>query len=260
MKIVMAVLCAVVASLTCASSARADADWTGMYVGVNAGGGTANFGPHMDPVGANSAADFGSQQLGNQANGAIVGGQIGYDQQFGSFVVGGELDFDGGGINANQTNVVVSQAQPADATAAFNVHESIDWIASMRAKAGYAWGPQWAYVTAGGAWINGRINALASSNTGIGTFGDSAEGNFNLANSHPGWVLGFGYERAVATNWSVRAEYLRYNFLSGDTNVMTFPSSPAGSQVAVTLPTYNVNVIRVGASYRFDGAPFVPVH
>jgi outer membrane immunogenic protein len=243
------------AGLALASSARADG-WNGAYAGANAGGGWAQFKPQADPVGANSATDFHEQDLGNQGTGSVVGGQVGYDRQFGLAVLGVEADFDGSGINSSQQTIVPSgNAGATTATDSFMVHENINWMASLRAKAGVAWGPQWLYVTGGAAVANGRTNFLANSNTATGTYGVSTVGNFNLPDSKPGWVAGLGYERAVASNWSLRAEYLLYHFKGGNTEVMTFPLSPAGSNVSLTMPDYNVNVIRVGVNYRFGGAP-----
>ena len=73
--------------------------WTGLYIGANGGWGWSNINATVSPFGPAALADFGTQTIGgNNANGAVFGGQIGYNWQFAPlWVLGIEGDVDGGG-------------------------------------------------------------------------------------------------------------------------------------------------------------------
>jgi outer membrane immunogenic protein len=106
-------------------------DWTGLYVGLNAGGsfGRVNWKSDPDLVSGNVSVSSG-----------IAGGTIGYNvQNLGAFVAGTEFDFDWRGINAT---VPPPSCAP-------NCEFKSDWVATARLRFGRAFGGFLPYLTGG---------------------------------------------------------------------------------------------------------------
>ena len=145
-------------------------NWTGFYLGANAGGGWGR-----------------SWWSGNAApvnfSGAQAGGTAGYNWQYGHTVLGLEGDVDWSNLKGTNS----SAGCPGGCTT------SDDWLSTVRGRAGYAFGSIMPYVTGGVAV--GDINAAAG-----GFPGASA--------TRAGWTVGGGLEVALPGNWSVKAEYL----------------------------------------------------
>lgn len=127
-------------------------NWTGFYVGGHIGYGWAE------------------DNAGNTADGFLGGLQIGYNWQFSpNFVFGIEGDF-----------------AWTDVTSAANV--TLDYVATVRARLGYAADRVLLYATGGFAWTE----------LSTGLSGD-------------GYAIGVGIEYALSHNWSAKIEYLFHN-------------------------------------------------
>jgi outer membrane immunogenic protein len=100
-----------------------------------------------------------------------------------------------------------------------------NFLSSMRAKAGYAFGDILGYGTIG--WAYSTANYEDPSGSQSKTIGGS--------------VFGFGAEYALTRNVSIRAEYLRYDFGNA-----TY-STPYSSKQIYT----DTNLLRVGGSVHF---------
>jgi outer membrane immunogenic protein len=236
------------------------ANWNGFYLGFNGGWAWSNFDATIAPVGAAALSDFGVVGLGHHADGAVFGGQLGYNWQFSpNWVIGFEGDFDGSGISGTSAVVVPSGL---GATDGFIMNERLNWLATIRGRIGYTWGggmpgvPFMAsgmlYFTGGGAWENVKRDVLVSTDTAAGIYGNSATGSFDTTRS--GFVIGGGLEWLIMQNWTARAEYLYYDF-SNDNNgiAFTFPTcARPGSCGAIAFGSErNINVFRLGANYKF---------
>jgi outer membrane immunogenic protein len=146
-------------------------DWTGFYVGVNAGYG---WGRSRDDFGAAGINRF-------DVHGPLVGGTVGYNYQFGQAVLGLEGDIDWQDVKGNATCIAgVCQTKS-------------DWLGTVRGRLGYAIDRFLPYVTGGAAFADLKVNV-----PGIATQSDT----------RAGWTVGAGAEYAFAPNWSVKAEYL----------------------------------------------------
>ena len=77
------------------------------------------------------------------ATGAVFGGQLGYNWQTGNWVWGVEGDFDGTNINkfsnVGETIFGGGGGAPFGTTAPF--YANVNWLATIRGRLGYAWGP-----------------------------------------------------------------------------------------------------------------------
>jgi opacity protein-like surface antigen len=66
-----------------------------------------------------------------------------------------------------------------------------------------------------------------------------------------GYAAGGGVERAIGDNWSVRAEYLHYDF-GRATATQVFSGNP--NQLITQSAELKADMVRLGLNYRFDGA------
>jgi outer membrane immunogenic protein len=208
-------------------------NWTGWYVGVNAGASmgeaktnlnaspvfaTSNFGPPGVPFQVTSG--FGIPNDKEYPDGFIGGGQIGYNWQYSPLIVVGlEADFQGSLEKAeanNFTNNVDFLTPVSEETACgtgggvFLTHctatasysTQIDWFGTVRARLGYVWGngEVLSYVTGGLAYgevkVNGTnaVSGPASSGGCECRFTFSQTQTFGQSHVNTGWVLGYGTE------------------------------------------------------------------
>jgi outer membrane immunogenic protein len=228
--------------------------WTGFYLGLNGGWGWAKTEATIAQTGDGGLLDFAPVAVSRTANGAVFGGQLGYNWQIApNWVLGVEGDFDGTGMSRSGSAVFPSILAPgAGRNDAFSADARIQWLATVRGRVGYTWGPGLVYITGGGAWEKREANVLVSSNLAAGVFGTSATGTFS--NTKGGWTLGGGYEYMLTPNWIARAEYLYYSFQSDNTLGLSFPGPCAGATtcgVNVTSSNNNISVVRAGLSYKF---------
>jgi outer membrane immunogenic protein len=218
--------------------------WTGLYLGANGGWGWAsNFNASStfsDPTGATVIAPATSNL---NATGAVFGGQLGYNWQTSNWVWGVEGDFDGSNINkfSNAGATVLTAAPPLTVNAPFQTN--VNWLASVRGRLGYVWGPGMIYVTGGGAWASVDFNAGGPANDFV----------FSSTSTKSGWTIGAGYEWLINPNWSVRAEYLYYKFTGGTSATVNAGGvAPAGTFTTHSVGNFDVNVVRLGLNYKLD--------
>lgn len=152
-------------------AATAGTDWSGAYVGANAGAASGTVEWEFVGVGGGDEYDI---------SGWTLGGQIGYNWQMDNIVFGLEADLSVAAINGEFDTIAT---------------RDINWVASARGRVGYAIDSILIYGTAGLAVAN---------STGTLTFGPFG---VSETNTHIGWTAGLGVEAMVADNVSVKAEY-----------------------------------------------------
>ena len=198
--------------------------YVGGHVGYIFGNGTATL---ADPPGPGSASAGGTSPYGNFFGGV----QAGYEFLFPSRVMLGiEADFS----FANYTDL--AQTLSYRATANNAADEQLEYLATLRGRAGYAFGAFTPFVTGGIAWASTRY-----SNTNLATGNVDA----NPSNIRLGWVLGAGLDYRLDQRWSARAEYL-YTALP----LTGFTFATGGRYDS----QYELNRVRLGLNYRFGQA------
>ncbi|AMN41372.1 outer membrane protein [Rhodoplanes sp. Z2-YC6860] len=246
--------------------------WTGFYAGVHAGWG------FNDPAGTSTATGAGITGLTAQhnldSNGPLFGGHAGYNWQINPrLVIGIEGDITGTGIKTSSAQTPLCSAsnpqcapgQPING-GVMTMSQEVNWLASIRGRLGTTWGPGLIYVTGGAAWAN--VDSKAA--TGDAGFNCSSPGGGcsyaatgNATRS--GFVVGAGYETALAGNWTVRAEYLYYSFGGETLTAAGTPQTSCGGGLAPpcittsTFPDLNIHTVRAGLTYKLGqpaGAPF----
>jgi outer membrane immunogenic protein len=142
--------------------------WTGLYLGINGGGGFGS-----------SAWDLtGSRDV----SGGLFGATLGYNYQVGGAVFGVEGDLDWTDINGSSTTVCPAGCKTSNT-----------WLSTVRGRLGYAADRFMPFVTGGVAF--GDVVAFTP-------------GLPQATADRTGWTLGGGLEAALAANWTAKVEYL----------------------------------------------------
>lgn len=163
-------------------------NWTGLYIGANAGigGDKVDYPFAVGPIGGN---------LGLTSFGGFGGGQIGYNWQFGgNWLVGVEADIQGGSIKSELT----AAAGPL----ALSAGSDVKYFGTVRGRVGYTFDRLLVYGTGGYAYGSEDTTLVVN----------PAIVNFKKSNDLSGWTAGGGVEYALANNFSLKTEYLYFDF------------------------------------------------
>ncbi|MBV2185757.1 MAG: porin family protein [Rhizobium sp.] len=169
-------------------------DWTGFYIGGHLGGGRSIVDWTFD---VGTTAD-------HEGDGIFGGAQVGYNFQSGAWVLGAEADISASGIEGDTDcpNPVYSCSSEAQ------------WLSTVRGRIGYSFDNLLVYGTGG---------------LGIGRFemrtDDGAGDDGSDSKTDTGWVAGAGIEYAFSPRWSVKAEYMYYDF--GSSSYEVYPGQGA---------------------------------
>ena len=195
------------------AAAIATTDWTGWYVGLNAGGALNNSSYSLDPAGCfltgcgvgGVAANPNRTFTGSLRNAAFTGGaQAGYNKQMGTWLWGVEADINYDGLN--QTNAVntILTGPLAGGNALNSLSQRLDWFGTVRGRLGYLPSPNLLlFVTGGLAYghVSSSTNVLFPITC---CAGDNYVGSASSVRA--GWTVGGGGEWMIASHWSVKAD------------------------------------------------------
>lgn len=174
----------------------------------------------FEPVGTSTS---------NNATSIFGGVQAGFNYQISSFVLGAEGDI-------SLAHLASSASCP---NPFFTCGHSIDWLGSIRARAGFT------PIDRALLYVTGGLALAAVDHTasppGVAPFVFS--GSYN--NTRAGWALGGGGEYAFTNNISAKIEYIYYGLGSS--------TAPMGTLSAAntTKLTNGINTIDVGLNYHF---------
>jgi outer membrane immunogenic protein len=205
-------------------------DWSGFYVGLNAGGASSRECYTINSVAG--AAVFPYSEGCHNATGALVGGQVGYRWQMSSWVFGVEAQGDWANLKGSNSSLT--------AVIPYTNQTKVDALGLFTGQIGYAWNNVLWYAKGGAAVADDKYSSSFTA-TGV---------QFNTASdTRWGAVVGTGIEIGFAPNWSVGFEY--DHLFMGNPNI-TFPASA----IAVTRSDnikQDVDVGTVRINYRFGG-------
>jgi opacity protein-like surface antigen len=220
--------------------------WTGFYLGVHGGYGWGNndFSVvvlNFDPLPPLAVSGIKSQ-------GAVFGGQAGYNWQYGRVVAGVELDFSGVDIKGSSAASVT--VPPAVAVASRT--DEIKYLGTARARLG--WLPTDSvllYGTAGLGWERVDQALTQTQSTVVGGVPILQSITLRTPFDRFGWVAGAGAEVALwNTNWVGRIEYLHYDFGTIEETSRFVTTTPGGSTFD-RAGRQTVEAVRAGLSYKF---------
>ncbi len=253
-----AVLVAAFAGL--AAAAPASVNWTGFYLGANAGYGWGN--GDIKISGEYEDESF-SEKIKIAPDGIIGGFQAGYNSRTDSFIIGVETDFQFSDMNGSKT---VSFEPDPYSYVEGRVSQSTDWFGTLRLRAGVLANPSTLLYATGG-FAYGRVKyGVSGSYYYDGYFSpvSATEGNDNGysisvsdGKTKTGWTVGGGIEHAFDKNWSIKAEYLYYKLgsrvfsdsdLYSDSEIQSADSSADYIQAKWGA---SAGIARIGFNYRF---------
>jgi outer membrane immunogenic protein len=213
------------------------ADWTGFYAGIHAGWGwgDADF-KTTDSDFTGTVIDDG---FSTDVDGPVAGGQIGLNWQINQFLLGIEADASWSSIDGDLR--IDDIDPPSDYY--FIAQTDVEWLASIRGRAGVVWDAVLLYATGGIAFAGLDVDAK----TEYG--GEPAYFNDSESETLTGWVLGGGIEAKLAENVTGRIEFLHYEFDDGDFTLNFHPNPEA---YFLDLDSeLSLNVIRAGVNILF---------
>lgn len=234
------------------AAAQDEWDWTGFYLGANAGmnwgdannetlvaaGGGAVVLPPEDVAAINALA------LTDSSNGGFAGGaQAGYNYQMGALLLGLETDI--GFFSLDQEDTITFPSKvlitpPVNITISQRV--SSDWMWTVRPRVGWAMGQWMVYATGG----------LAVANVNLATtYADTAtpahQASLSNDKTRAGWTVGVGGAFKFSPNWSVGAEWLYADLGTID----AVATSNGGFATIVTETNPRANILRGRVDFHF---------
>jgi outer membrane immunogenic protein len=229
-----------------APAASAAYNWTGFYLGGNAGYGWGKVDNNvsiLDALGGITGVD--NFTASGNLGGWLGGIQAGYNWQTGSMVLGVEVDFDLGSIKGDSfvaplTNHGGPPYPPVYVGSYYQDHEQIKWFGTARGRVGFTPTNQWLiYATGGLAFA--RVDYSAATSFPAVQYAASETA------TKSGWTLGAGTELAIGNNWSTKVEYLYYD-LGSKTLIATTPLTTQYT-VQTDFATRG-NLVRVGLNKK----------
>lgn len=198
----------------------ATAPWSGIYVGGQIGYAWSKGGYTVNQT------TLASEAFNFNPNSFIGGGHLGIQHQWGHFVLGIEGTYSG--INLDQTqpsSLIVSER-----------HLTTNGIATVVAKAGYAWDQWLVYGKAG--WADLKVSTH--------TFTPATSNSSDTSGWVSGYTLGAGFDYMVLRNVILGADF---NYYRASTDRSTNFSN--GLPVTFSGINENVYAVTARASYLF---------
>jgi outer membrane receptor protein involved in Fe transport/opacity protein-like surface antigen len=187
-------------------------NWTGFYLGLNAGG----------TFGVNTVtASGGGGSASVKEPGFLGGAQVGANYQTGPVVWGFEADYDASTQNKSLPAGVLTGST-----------SQTPWLATLRGRFGIAFDRYLVYATAGGA--AGELRSIAN----------IPAGTTNTTVTYGTWTAGAGLEYGITDNLSARVEYLYLD----KGHIATGAIGPPATTITSHLQD---NLVRAGLNYRF---------
>jgi outer membrane immunogenic protein len=237
-------------------------DWTGFYVGLNAG---YSWGKAATDF---TFAGFPLFSASQNLNGWVAGGQAGYNWQFNrNWIFGVEADLQATGQKGTLNAVAGPACAPGTlpgipvpttvcATSTASLEQKLPWLGTGRLRLGFLPADHWMlYVTGGVAVAEVETDASLTTTTTTSINGIVIPGATTtalaLANANTtrvGWTVGGGAEWVISGPWTGKLEYL-YVDLGNVSNTYTV----AGAPFLTTSSHVTDNIVRVGLNYRFGG-------
>src|SRR5882724_9253201 len=234
----------------------ADYDWTGVYVGVNAGDGVNDSKYRIqtdirDPLPGFAETNGLREENQNLNDTAFTGGaQAGYNWHVNRFVLGVELDFNYNGVD--QTSIVDRPlASPLAGNVIYHASQRFDWFGTVRGRLGVTALPQWLVYATGGL----AYGHVSSETTGFFTATEDRYAGSGSA-TLPGWTVGARSEWGISPAWSAKLEYLyvdlgTFSYTSECVNCLA--NGITNGPFLRTDVTTREHLVRFGLNYRFGG-------
>jgi outer membrane immunogenic protein len=257
------------ATARAADIAPAAYDWSGFYVGLNAGAAWNNsevensltyegpgFGGPFTPDAINDFVDDLDSDLDGDQTAFTGGALIGYNWQHDALVLGVEADINYVNFSDESSVDRINVAQPFydDINTSSDLSFDANWFGTLRGRIGFAADNLLFYGTGGLAY--GHMEASADVEITNGD-GGSASYSASTDSTNWGWTVGGGMEVGI-DNWSLGVEYLYVDLgdgeWDGDVNGVLGDEDVQEALADITgngSVDYQFSVVRATAKIRF---------
>ena len=211
-------------------------NWTGFYVGINAGGALSH----------NCWNVTGGLSGGcHDATGGLGGGQIGYRYETANWVIGVEAQGDWANLKGSNTSAIGTFGGLP-----FSNQTTIDAIGLFTGQVGYAWNNILWYGKGGAAVTHDKYNGVTQ--FAVGPFGPGFV--FDQASqTRWGGAVGTGLEIGLQQGWSVGVEYDHLFMGSSSVNIL----NTAGGFDRTDSIKQDIDMGTVRVNYTFGGPAVV---
>ena len=197
-------------------------NWGGIYVGINGGWGWGQTSWTVGPAGGFPALTGSTSDTGG-----LVGGTVGANFQTGRLRIRGGRRL---GLFRHQHRHYWCRLQHFGTCQTGN-----NWLATARARVGYAADRVLFFGTAGGAFAN-----MQTTYSGV-----------QSSTTKAGWTAGAGVEWAFADNWTAKVEYLYVDLGTYNANCSTAACVAVAGGVLPVSASLTENLIRAGVNFKF---------
>lgn len=219
-------------------------DWTGPYIGLNAGYAFSSNEVSVENVGVSntpqSLIDFlGTDTLDLDSDGFIGGVQVGYNWQTDAIILG--IEADAQYTDVSGSDIISTTLGP---TPEFSGSQDLDFLVTLRARLGLAVSEGILIYATGGLAVgdvdlDGRITVVPGTDEWVG----------GGSETQWGWTAGAGAEIMVTDTISVKAEYLYVDL--GDES-FTAPGTFSPDFEIVEFDFENqFHILRAGLNWHF---------
>jgi outer membrane immunogenic protein len=202
---------------------------------------------------------------------AFGGIQFGYNfQSPGAFVYGIEVDLGGMSLNGhgraygNTSYGLTALGSPSYSTpVAFDGYAQGGFYGDVTGRLGYAWGPALLYAKGGFAFLNASLHLRESV---YGNWGATSpclgwgycEFGQDRSTTLTGWTVGGGLEWKVSPLWSIKVEYLHFDFGNFNNNCCNDWFSQQSWNVNNNWDNHanlTVDTVKLGFNYFWNAPP-----
>ena len=255
--------------------------WTGFYLGGHIGAawesiGNQNYQFNDDCMGWSGCNSSNSNPAlineKQQSNGDAFGGvQFGYNfQTYGAFVWGLEVDLggmalNGHGIGNGNTSWTDSHGWVHETPMSLDENNQGGFYGDVTGRLGYTWGPAMLYVKGGFAFLNADLSMdesiMDKSGVMCGTVG-WCDFKHSSNNTIDGYTIGGGLEWKVSPLWSIKVEYLHFDFSNFNNNCCNDWISQQGWGVNNNFDHHadlQIDTVKLGVNYFWSPAYPAPL-
>jgi outer membrane immunogenic protein len=208
-------------------------DWSGFYLGLNAGGASShNCWTNTNTLGVATLPN--AAEGCHNATGGLAGGQLGYRWQSANWVFGVEARGDWANLKGSN---------PSTFIAGTTNQTKVDAVGQVTGQVGYAWNTVLWYLKGGATVTDNTYQGIA---TAPGVVPDQATA------TRWGGVVGTGVEVSFAPNWSVGVEY-DHLFMGNHSTTLTTATPAPGGLSRIDSVKQDVDMGSVHVNYRWGG-------
>jgi outer membrane immunogenic protein len=218
-------------------------DWSGFYLGLNGGGGSAH--SCWDLLNVQGTPGAPETEGCHNATGGTVGGQIGYRWQATNWVFGVEAQ-------GNWANFRGNNVDQASVGGVFGDRSKVDAFGLFTGQVGYGFNNVLLYAK-GGAAVAGDKYSTFFNVANLGGIPVPAGQDFASASvTRWGGTVGAGVEFGFAPHWSVALEY--DHLFMGSRNIqLNFLPAFGGGLSTINHISQDVDIGTVRVNYGFGG-------